>query len=401
MIPNNNFSVLPWYSSLEQQNARKWWAYGRVYPLFTPKGYLLPFQLLRERRWQDISPTSIESFDESYLDESGDVITDEIYNSSVIKYDVSGGGSLVFKNYNPNLFAGEALLAILDADSEVIDVVMGAGPSAGDFVYDLPEGASEALVVSLYDDNPYTDFFERIGTLPISSFVIYNANTNAAVTGNIVSELYDAGLAIKNIPIFEKDAIVFTGLMPYSFDFPIGRYYAEMSDGVETWYSEVFTSVDCADCRLKIEWWDEEDFYMDAGVIVYKNPTFKNVLYLCSDVAKPEYIFEEEGEERDGYFFPEKQISEKRYHFQFLAPEYLLDVMRFIRMSDHIKITKGEDEYSVDTFLMTPEWVGDGDVASVDVQFDTATVAKKIGKGYIRARRGDFNDDFNKDFDTI
>lgn len=399
MTPNNNFSVLPWYSSLEQQNARKWWAYGRVYPLFTPKGYLLPFQLLREQRLEEHIMTEVDVWDDAYIDDDGQVAESPEYNSSVSKYDVSGGGYLIFRDYNPGLFDGFKLLAILDGNDEVIDTVDGDSVPAGDYKYELPEGASTALIVIITD--LYGGLRELYGIQPITSFVIYNANTNVAVTGNIVSSLYDAGLAIKNIPIFEKDAIVFTGLMPYSFDFPIGRYYAEMSDGEETWYSEVFTSVDCADCRLKIEWWDEEDFYMDAGVIVYKNPTFKNVLYLCSDVAKPEYIFEEEGEERDGYFFPEKQISEKRYHFQFLAPEYLLDVMRFIRMADHIKITKGDDEYSVDTFLMTPEWVGDGDVASVDIQFDTATVAKKIGKGYLRARRGDFNDDFNTDFDTI
>ena len=46
MIPNNNLSVLPWYTSIEQQNARKWWVYGRVYPLFTPAGFILPFQFI-------------------------------------------------------------------------------------------------------------------------------------------------------------------------------------------------------------------------------------------------------------------------------------------------------------------------------------------------------------------
>ena len=46
MIPNNNLSVLPFYTSLEQQNARKWWMYGRVYPLYCPSGFLLPFQII-------------------------------------------------------------------------------------------------------------------------------------------------------------------------------------------------------------------------------------------------------------------------------------------------------------------------------------------------------------------
>ncbi len=46
MIPNNNLSVLPFYTSLDQQNARKWWIYNRVYPLYCPAGFLLPFQII-------------------------------------------------------------------------------------------------------------------------------------------------------------------------------------------------------------------------------------------------------------------------------------------------------------------------------------------------------------------
>ena len=156
-----------------------------------------------------------------------------------------------------------------------------------------------------------------------------------------------------------------------------------ITDGVNTWYSDVFTIVDVIDPYLKIEWWDEEDFVMDAGVIVYQ-AGFRNRLYLQSDLAKPEYVFTEEGQERDGYFFPTKQISEKRYRFSFWAPEYLLDVMRLIRLSDHVQITYNGGEYNADSFLITPEWEGNGDLASVDAEFDTATVAKKTGVGIIR-----------------
>ena len=57
MIPNNNLSVLPFYDSTEDQNARKWWAYGRVYPLFTPAGFLLPFQIITEHT--NLTPNNI------------------------------------------------------------------------------------------------------------------------------------------------------------------------------------------------------------------------------------------------------------------------------------------------------------------------------------------------------
>ena len=66
MIPNNNLSVLPWYTSIEQQNARKWWTYGKIYPLFTPAGFLLPFQIMRNHRLKftvgsEITPDDYET----------------------------------------------------------------------------------------------------------------------------------------------------------------------------------------------------------------------------------------------------------------------------------------------------------------------------------------------------
>jgi hypothetical protein len=171
---------------------------------------------------------------------------------------------------------------------------------------------------------------------------------------------------------------------------PNGQYYSCLevdtdSQGYFELYSEIFTVVnDIAPYLENYLVGYVDDFTMDAGTIVYKNPTFKNVLYLCADIAKPEYKFEEEGETRDGYFFPIKQISEKRYHFSFLASEYLLDVMRFIRMADYANIEYHGQTYSLDTFLITPEWEDNGDVAAVKAVFDTATVAKKIGRGYIQ-----------------
>ena len=74
--------------------------------------------------------------------------------------------------------------------------------------------------------------------------------------------------------------------------------------------------------------------------------------------------------------------------------------MRFIRMADFAQITKNGQTYLLDTFLVTPEWEDNGDVASVKAEFDTATVAKKIGVGYIKTKRGDFNDDYNDDYNN-
>lgn len=288
MIPNNNLSVLPWYTSIEQQNARKWWLYGRVYPLFTPAGFLLPFQILLDYR---------------------------------------------------------------------------ATPS-------------------------------------MSACVLYNANTNASVDSGVATKLKNTGFTFKQFSELGYTVAVYPGLLPAFTQLNNGRYYLRITINGVYYYSEIFTVVNDIQPYLKITWWDLDDFTMDAGTIVYTNPEFKNVLYLQSDLAKPEYTFEEEGETRDGYFFPTKQVSEKRYRFNFLASEYLLDVMRFIRMADYAEIEYHGQRYSLDTFLITPEWEDNGDVAAVEAFFDTATVAKKIGLGYVKAQRSDFNDDFNNDYNN-
>lgn len=263
MTPNNNLSVLPWYGSIERQNSRKWWVFGRVYPLYTPSGGVLPFQ------------------------------------------------------------------------------------------FQIPHSAAPA----------------------ISSVKLYDGNNNALVR-DITAELIAAGLSIKQFD--DYDIVVYPEVGAAFSAVSNGRYYLIATvNGIE-YFSEVFTVVNDISPYLKIEWWDEHDFIMDGAAIVYTEPTFKNVLYLESDIAKPEYPFEEEGETRDGYFFPLKQISEKRYRFSFWAPEYLLDALRFVRMSDYVRITKQGQTYEADSFLISPSWEEEGDLAAVDAEFDTATVAKKI-----------------------
>lgn len=286
MIPNNNLSVLPWYRSIDDQNARRWWVYGRIYPLYVPAGFLPPFQIMRDHK------------------------------------------------------AGNT----------------------------------------------------------INLFRVYRAD--GVLVGNFLSAIRDAGITVVHFDSDGYDIIIFPGVLPVFGAMSNGQYYCQLGDGTNTWYSDVFTVVNDAEPYLKIEWWDTEDFIMDAARIVYKTSqwTFKNALWLASTLAKPEYTFTEEGEERDGVFYPIKQISEKRYRFSFFAPEYLLDVMRFIRLSDYIKITYRGEEYIVDSFLLTPEWENNGDVAAVSVEFETATVAKKVGVGYVRAWRGDYSDDYNDDF---
>lgn len=285
MTTNNNISVLPFYTNINEQNHRKSYAYGEVYPLFCQAGLLLPFQIQRTHR--------------------DNVITQ----------------------------------------------------------------------VSLY---------RKDGT-----FISHLQNS-----------MTEAGLSIVPFTALGYDIILFPAIFPISsivmFD---GQHYLTLTDDVETWYSEVFTIVQDMSPYLKIEWYNDDNLVFDGGQFVFNNPRFHNFLYFATEVGKPEYTFEEEGESRDGFFFPEKQLSEKRYKCTILAPEYLCDVMRLIRMCDHVRVTdKYGRIYDCDTFLITPDWQEQGDLASVEIEFETDTVVKKIGRGYTVPSGMDFNNDYNNDY---
>lgn len=284
MTINNNLSVLPFYTDINEQDWRKSYAYGDVYPLFSQAGFLLPFQIVRSTRANSITSVLL---------------------------------------------------------------------------------------------------FRKDGTQ----------------VGNITNNMLEAGLTIVSFASFGYDVILFPAIFPI-FNMNDGQYYISISDGLEIWYSEVFTVVQDMSGYLKVEWYNEDNIVFAGGQCVFKNPRFHNFLYFATEVGKPEYTFEEEGENRDGYFFPSKQLSEKRYKFTILAPEYLCDVMRIIRMCDYVRITdKYGRHYDCHTFLITPEWQEQGNLAKVVVEFETNTVIKKIGNGFtIPIGGGDFSDDYNNDY---
>jgi hypothetical protein len=285
MLQNNNLSVLPWYTSIDEQNHRKSYAYGEVYPLFCQAGMLLPFQIIRPTRSNAVSRVRLYKLD----------------------------GTLV---------------------------------------------------------------------------------------ATLTSAMLDLGLQVVRFQTLGYDIILYPAILPISSPTMLdGQYYMTLYDGVTEWYSEVFTVVQDVSPYLKIEWYDEHNLQFEGGQIIYDTPRFHNFLYFAVELGKPDYGFTEEGEQRDGYYFPEKQLSEKTYKCTVLAPEFLCDVMRLIRLSDYVRVTdKYGRVYDCDQFLITPKWETQGDLASVEIEFETATVVKKIGDGMTVVQRGDFNEDYSDDY---
>ena len=119
-----------------------------------------------------------------------------------------------------------------------------------------------------------------------------------------------------------------------------------------------------------------------------------------TQVGKPEYDFEVESTDRMGYNFIESQVSKNLYKFVFLAPEYLCDALRIVRLCENKKITSKLQTYDLTTFNMEPEWEDQGDLASVECELETDTVIANIGCYTPELAGGDFKRDFNNDFKT-
>lgn len=210
---------------------------------------------------------------------------------------------------------------------------------------------------------------------------------------DITADISSIGLSI--ISYTDYDVIVYNGLLPMAITTPEGRYYAVMKDGVDTWYSEIFNIVNSVDDLLLLEYWNADNLYYAAGHIDYST-NYRNMLYLKAQLWKPEYNFEEEASKRDGYTFISKQVSEKIYKFNFIAPEFLCDALRVAKLHDYIRITSKGITYNVEDFLTTVSWQEEGYLANIEVEFETDTVIKKISKDTL----GDFNYDFNEDFNN-
>lgn len=282
-IMSLNLSVLPFYDSLEEQNSKKSYAYGDVYPLYMPKGVILPFQ---------------------------------IFNINIGTYAASHRWWVVNVN------------------------------------------TAQATEITTFMDNW------------ISVVAISTTKENIIFYGNIRT-LYPT--------------------------ISIGRYYLRLDLNYGSLYSDIITFVNDSENYICLEWFNIKNLDCEVGTIVYElqDDYFKNRLYLATELGKPDYVLTEEGEERNGYFFPIKQISEKTYKFNFLSCEYLLDVLRLIHLADYIKLTDIHSKtYSANEFKIEYEWQEQGNLAAVTATFQTEAIIKKIATNTAIIERDYFNNQY-------
>lgn len=268
--PNNNFNILPWYTSLEKLNSKKWYAFGQTWPLICPNDSILPFQFVV-----------------------------------------------------PGVITSVSTITLITPDN----------------------------------------FVTKTSVQPV---IIANEKAGYSVI------------------------MVHPGITSLGTTLKVGQYRAQLVIGLDTFYSEMFTVVDNISDYIKLTYWNDENLYYNGGEVNYSN-NFKYTMYVCSTIGKPEYEFEEELTKRAGYKFLESQTSNKIYKFNFVAPEFICDAMRLIRLSDYIKLEYDGDSYNALSFSYEPKWETQGDLASVDVEFDTDAIIQKLVSFNRRQKEGFYN----------
>lgn len=163
---------------------------------------------------------------------------------------------------------------------------------------------------------------------------------------------------------------------------PHGTYRARFSIGDEVYISTPFCvipGIETSSKYLLIEYWNDEKIAYPGGFITTgANNDFRYQMYVPATICKPKYEFEEELTKRAGYKFLELQTSTKVYAFTFVAPEFICDAMRLIRLSDYIRISHDGEYYNALNFEFDVDWQEQLYLAAVDCQFETDSIIQKL-----------------------
>lgn len=175
-----------------------------------------------------------------------------------------------------------------------------------------------------------------------------------------------------------------------------GVYRAEFTiPGGETYVSTPICVTDGIETNtnfVKLEYWNDEKLaYPNGFVTTGTDNDFKFQMYIPTTFFKPKYEFEEEITKRAGYKFLELQTCNKVFGFNFLAPEYICDALRLVRLSDYIRFTHDGEYYNALNFEYNPDWQDNGYLAAIECQFETDTIIQKLPSFNRRDRESFYN----------
>lgn len=248
--------------------------------------------------------------------------------------------------------------------------------------------------------------------LPPFQFTVANLPSfdPATVEVFLVNEATEArtgtGIKIKVDTMDEHNSVLYVspGSNVYAKSVEPGVYRAEFTipEG-ETYVSTPICVTDGIETNtnfVKLEYWNDEKLaYPNGFVTTGTDNDFKFQMYIPTTFFKPKYEFEEEITKRAGYKFLELQTCNKVFGFNFLAPEYICDALRLVRLSDYIRFAHDGEYYNALNFEYTPDWQDNGYLAAIECQFETDTIIQKL-PSFNRRDRESFYNALLADIDT-
>lgn len=214
------------------------------------------------------------------------------------------------------------------------------------------------------------------------------------------------GIKIKVDTMDEHNSVLYVspGSNVYAKSIDPGVYRAEFAipEG-ETYVSTpicVTEGIETNTNFVKLEYWNDEKLaYPNGFVTTGTDNDFKFQMYIPTTFFKPKYEFEEEITKRAGYKFLELQTCNKVFGFNFLAPEYICDALRLVRLSDYIRFSHDGEYYNALNFEYSPDWQNNGYLAAIECQFETDTIIQKL-PSFNRRDRESFYNALLADIDT-
>ena len=385
-------SPLKFYDSPAKQNHRKSYAYGHISPLITKTGWIPPFQF--------VIPT------QDYIN-GGNVIWAQLFNAKTDTVAYNLPQTYFNDNFSVETLEGykvfkhKGLYALSEEKAFVDGYLLEDGYIAPEFIDSYK--TSDYIPIEK-GKSYYVPHFRKLGFFNTSK-VIDDSNFETNERSDFYfSAPYDGYVRITYFKTDPDERVGFyergqSNILHIPSE---GQYYLKLTSnngGLWTYYSEVFCFDNITKDCLELEYWNETgNFAVKNGIISFTNG-FHFKMLLKGEIGKPEYNFEEESTKRLGYVFVESQVSKKTYKFNAVVPEYICDALRLVRLCDNKIIRCKDDEYEAITFEMEAEWQTQGDLASVTCEFETDNVVANIG-GFVPDKLGgDYNNDYNEDFD--
>jgi hypothetical protein len=221
------------------------------------------------------------------------------------------------------------------------------------------------------------------GEATISGFELLDLSTETAT--NILTSAQAVGLTSTYIAANGPYTVLsFPGVAPITgIGGGAGDYYLRLTTGGATYESEVFRMCEDLSKYAKVTWCHANDIFLSFGRIIYSGAlaAFKMFLYVPTTIGKPQYEYENQVENRDGKSFFVRQIRYKRFRFEAILPEHILDGFSLAPLHDFITIEHNGQTYDVDEIEIEVAWQEQGDLAVCTIEFRTDTIVIVNGRG--------------------